>query len=474
MAELFRPDLCIVGAGALGIELAQHARTLGASVVLTDRGLPEPGDGPETALRVAALQASAARAKEQRDNVSFGLGTSEPKIIPRAIQDRIRSLVSERAPLTSTERLTALGIDVVQGETRFTDPQTLLIGENQVRAGTTILALGGMPTVPAIAGLDQIEAFTADSILESTRKLSHLLVIGGDAPAFALAQAFARLGSTVTLVTQGDLLPGYDPEAVAILIGLLATENISVIEGAVSTIQPRSQGIGAVVDRASGEQQRLDISHVLVAMGSVADLEPLDPQAARLRPQRGKTFATGEPGQTANRRIRLVGVAAGIDQWQHALRHGRGVVEAALGVAARRKIGPQPRLIMTDPALVEIGRLPRGSEQQKPGSGLFRASLAENEAAVAIGASRGLVKVSADAKGRITGASLVGPGASEMAALLTLAMEKGLGLEALADLSLPHPSLMTTISDLALNYLATRPVSVWTTRRRVLRRISPF
>ncbi|QQR39726.1 FAD-dependent oxidoreductase [Devosia rhizoryzae] len=476
MAELPRPDLCIVGAGALGIDLAQHASRLGAEVLLVDRGHSEPGDGPENALRLARLQAVAAQVEAQRQGARLGLPNTEAKINFRAIQERVDALVTEIAPATSEDRLAALGIQVLRGEPRFTDTQTLLIGETQVKAGTTILALGPMPTVPPIPGLDQIGAFTPESILTSTRKLSHLLVIGGDPSAFALAQVFSRLGSDVTLVPQGPALPGFDPEAVAILFQLLAAEGITVLDGgAVSAIQPRSQGIGAIVDLPSGEQKPLDISHVLVAMGGTADLAPLDRVAARLRPQRGGAgLLTDELGQTGNRRIRLVGAAAGIDQWQHAQRHGRAVVESVLLGAPRSKIAPQPRLVLTDPPLAQIGRSTNNTGKPKPGSGIFRASFAENHAALAAGRGQGLVKVLAGADGTIQGASLVGPGASDMAAVLGLAMQQGLNLAKLAELSLPHPSLMTTISDLGVNYLASRPVSPWTARRRALRRIIPL
>ena len=475
MAELLRPDICIVGAGALGLHLARHARSLGASVVVIDRGIDEPNDGPQTALRLAGLQAAAARAWGQRQAASVGLAASEPKISFRAIQERLGALVSERAPNLGPEHLTALGIDIRRGAPRFTDPQTLEVGETQVRASSTILALGAKSISPDIPGLDQIEALNPDSILETSRKLSHLLVIGNDPSAFALAQVFARLGSAVTLVPQGPLLAEFDAEAVSILLNLLAAEGVAVVEGKVSAIHPRSQGIGAAVELPGGESQALDISHVRVAMGGAADLDSLDPHIARLAPQRGKRgLASGDLGQTSNRRIRVVGAAAGIDQWQHALRHGRAVVEAPVQGKPRNKPGPQPRLVLTSPVLAQIGVVPASGEKLRAGASILRANLAENDAAAALGEAQGYVKVLSGSDGKITGASILAPGAADMAAVLALAMERGLTLDKMADLSLPYPSLMSTISTLADNYLASRPVSPWVARRRALRRIIPL
>jgi pyruvate/2-oxoglutarate dehydrogenase complex dihydrolipoamide dehydrogenase (E3) component len=476
MADLSRPDLCIVGAGALGLALAEHAQRLGASVMLVDRGFDEPGDASESALRLAALSQSAARARAQRNNAEFGLAASEPKVSLKSIQERATRLVAARAPLASAERLAALGISVVRGEPRFLDQTSLAVGESQIKAGTTILALGSKPIVPAIPGLDQIDAFDVDSVLGAARKLSHLLVIGSDASAFVLAQVFARLGSAVTLVPQGPALDGFDSEAAAILLAVLAEEGVRIIDGGmVSAIHPRAQGTGAVVVLPSGEEDILDVSHVLVAMGGRADIAALDPAAARLRPSGGSagSFVTGELGQTSNRRVRLVGPAAGIAQGSHAMRHGRAVVEAVLLGAPRQKPGPEPRMLLTQPPLVQIGRFAGASDKTRPGTTILRATMAENEMALALGEARGLVKLLVDSRGAVTGASLVGPGVEQLCAILTLALERGLPLEALADLSMPHPSVFSTLSTLADNYSATRPVSSWAARKRALRRIIP-
>src|SRR5690606_29924613 len=133
MAEQSRPDICIIGAGALGIALAQHARALGASVLLVDRGIEEPGDAAEQSLRLAALQASAARAHALRSAGQFGISSGTAKISMRVVQERAQEIGRSSAPLTSRDRLTALGIDVVRGETRFSDPNTLLVGDMQYR-----------------------------------------------------------------------------------------------------------------------------------------------------------------------------------------------------------------------------------------------------------------------------------------------------------------------------------------------------
>lgn len=477
MADVLRPDLCIVGAGALGNALALYARRYGAQVLLVGRDAPEPGDGPHQGLRLAALGASAARAHAIRHAGQLGLSNSEPKISLKSIQERSERLAADRAPLLAEERLHALGIETLDGAARFEGPATLLVGDTRIRARNFVLAPGAPAIVPSIPGLDQVGFLTPDSAIENTRKLTHLLVIGGTPEAFAVAQAYARLGSEVTLVPQGRALPDFDSESVAILLTALANEGVNIIDrGIVSEIVPRSQGTGAIVDLVSGEQLALDLSHILVALGREADLSVLAPDKAKLRPRPGVVggYGLGPLGQTSNKRIRVVGAAAGMMQWQHGLRHGRAVIESLLLGAPRRAPASQPRLVMTEPSLAQIGRLSAGGEAAGGARGLFRANYAENDQAVASGTARGMAKVMTGKGGRIVAASLVGPGAADLAGILALAMEQRLSVEDLADLSVPNPSLAGVLAALGETYLEARPASPLLMRWRAFRQRLPF
>lgn len=475
MAEISRPELCIIGAGALGIALAQHARRLGASVVLVDRGVPEGGDGPQQALRLAALAASASAAAIMRSGGRLGLAAVDPKVSVKAIQDRARHVAADRAPADSHERLAALGIEIVSGKTRFRDPATLEVGQDQVRAQAYVIAVGAAIHVPDLPGLEEAGYFTPESLLDNSRKLTHLLVIGGGGEALALAQVYARLGSEVTVVPQGDALAGFDIESTSILLQALGEDGVRILDGAMlRDIQPRSQGIGATVQLAGGEFETLDLSHVLVASGRSADLTSLDPDAARLRPVRGKAglYATDASGRTSNHKIRLAGAAAGIGQWQNALSHGRSVIESLVLGASRRRSGLQPILVQTDPPLAKVGRLPAEGVKLSAGHALIRVNLAENDVVRATGATAGLLKVLVGPRGQVLGASIVGAGAGEMAGVLALAIEQGVTLEALADLPLPNPSLMSSLVALGENRIGVQTVSAFARRRgEIMRRL---
>ncbi|HWV20697.1 MAG TPA: FAD-dependent oxidoreductase [Devosia sp.] len=443
------PDLCIIGAGTLGVDLALYAQRLGASVVLADRDRPEPGDSAQRALRTASLVQSAKRAQDMRRAAELGVGASEFKLSAKQVSERASRLVENRIRATSPEILTAQGVTVMRGAVRFADARSVLVGDITLKPGKIIIATGGVPAMPDIPGLGDIDAFDLDSILENQRKLTHLVIIGSDAAAFEQAQLQRRLGAAVTLVPHGPLLPHFDPEAVALLLAAFDDEGISVRSAArVAAIKRRSQGIGIEIEVEGSARETLDASHVMVSAGRKVDLDELDIAKARLK-----------PGAIASRTIRPVGIAAGQEDWSAARAHGRAVVDALLGRRRANAAFPVPRLVETEPAIAQIGPLEPGGGKASAGDMILRENMAENDRAAAMGSDRGLVKVTVDGKGHIRRATIVSPLAADLAGTLALAMGGRVGLADLADLPLPRPSLFEVFSRLGENYLAARNVS---------------
>lgn len=467
------PDLCIIGAGTLGTDLALYARRQGASVVLADRGEDEPGDAAQRALRLAALFESARRAEDIRRAANLGLGPSEFKLSAKQIAGRANRLVENRIRASAPEVLGANGVTVVRGAVSFIDARSLLVGDVTIKPRKILIAIGSESVVPDIAGLGESGAFTPDSILDNQRKLTHLVIIGSDAAAIEQAQLQRRLGAAVTLVPGGELLAGFDPEGVAMLLSVLASEGISVRKGArVVAVNRRSQGIGIEIEAPEGARDVLDASHILVSAGRKADLEALDIAKARLKPgdDPARPLLRGSLGATSSRNIRLAGAAAGADNWGTARAHGRAAIDILLG---GRNAGVKvaiPCLVETEPAIAEI-RSVASSGRSHSEETILRENLAENDRAAAMGVDQGLVKVALDSRGHILKATVVAPQASELAGVLALAMSDRLKLSDLADLPLPQPSLFSVFSRLAENHLALSGVSHEGRGRGALRRL---
>ncbi len=476
MVDILKPDLCIIGAGALGISLAIDARARNLSVVLVQRPGDEPGNTARDEAVRATLMASAARAHAMRTASALGLKDTDPKPSFRAIGERASAIADAVAPQTAPDRLAALGIILRDEPAAFSDRQTLRVGTTLVRAGQFVLATGSHPTTPDLPGHDKVQSFNPDTILANMRKLSHLVVIGGDATALELAQAYRRLGSDVTVVPHGPLLEGFDPEPVAILLRSLRQEGVAILDGAsVTAILPRSQGTGIAVAHADGSLDTLDVSHILVAFGRVPDLDPELLEQARLKrdPARPDFLQLSPQGQTSNGRVTAIGGAAGIYDAQSALRQAAIVLQRATGAAAGR-INPLlvPHSVNTSPAIAQIG-LVETANGLRPGQMVLRANASETTAARASADLPGNTKLITTSDGTILGAAMIGAHSSETIAMLALALERGMGAADLAGLLLPPASPAAQLVDLGRQFIAQHRPSDWARRRAALRRLLP-
>lgn len=440
MADLLKSDLCIIGRGATGIALALRARQRGAEVVLIDRGVPEPGDPAHGLIARAGLLASAARAHAIATAEAVGLEAAAPRPSFRSIGEHTAALAAATTPEHAAERLTALGVVERRGAPVFTDRNTLSCGETTIKARHFVLATGARPALPQVDGLDSVPFFTPDTVLSAVRKFSHLVVIGGEPAALELAQAYRRLGAEVTLVPQGPLLAGFDPELVTLLATALTGEGIDIRTGfhAVA-VQKRSQGTGVEIVGPEGNRDTLDVSHILVAHGRAPELngEWLSKAGLKLHPDHPTQLLLDADGRTSNRRITAIGGAAGDTQPADTVRKGERLLDRLLG--GRSTAVPALRHVATEPALAEVGVIPAGTKP-RPGFTVHRASLAENNAARALGATQGSAKLVVSARGQIVGGGVVGTGAGETVALIAQAIAHGAPAAGFAHLALPEPS----------------------------------
>jgi pyruvate/2-oxoglutarate dehydrogenase complex dihydrolipoamide dehydrogenase (E3) component len=444
LADILTPDLCVIGAGSGGLAVAELARAYGASVVLVEKGTLGGNALNTGAVPAKALAAAAAHARNVRDGGQFGVTVEEARVNFRRVHDHIEQVIAALSPASAVSRLGALGIDVVKGTARFINRRAVVVGDTEIRARRFVIATGARSVVPAIAGVDGVPYFTADTILDNTRKLTHLVVIGTGAIAIELAQAYARLGTEVTVIGSGAFLPGLDPELAAVALKRVVEEGVRLVpNAAVTAIQSRSMGIGVAVH--DGETDLLlDASHILIAGERIPNLDGLDLAKAGIRLEKSRpAFLQLTAGlRTTNAHVYAVGDVVGSQSVPAAMGQAEAVVRSAVLGALARPSGLVPRLVSTDPAIAEIG-LTETTARTKHGVSfrVTRWAFADNDQARAARQTYGLAKLVTDRSGRIIGAGVVGAGASELVALFSLAMSAGMKAGDLASLTVPYPSV---------------------------------
>jgi pyruvate/2-oxoglutarate dehydrogenase complex dihydrolipoamide dehydrogenase (E3) component len=455
MAKALTPDICVIGAGPGGLAVATGAAAYGVKVVLVDRSAPG-ADPSRSALPSAALAAAARQAQAMRSGPKFGMAEAEPEIDFKAVMARIRETAADAAPAMSPERLATLGVTVIKAEARFIGRRRLLAGETEIRARRYVLATGSSPTLPAIAGLAEIGCLTADTVFELGRRPGHLVIVGGDAAALELAQAFRRLGSQVTLLAEAPVLPGEDPEMAAVLVRKLRAEGVVIHDGAkVTSVERRGKtSVRVLTDTQTGPGE-VDGSHLLVAAGRTPDIASLDLKKARVA-LKSDAVDVSAMLRTTNRRIYAIGDATGATYIQTALRQADRVLRALLFRMPAKDRAIIPRVINTDPALAHVGMTEEQAAKRHRRLTILRWPYAENDRARAEGRTEGHIKLVVARNGDLLGVTIAGANAAEMIGIWALALSKRLGLKDMAASIPPHPTSAEIGKNAAIAYFSGR------------------
>ena len=257
-------NLVVIGAGPAGLVTAIAAAGLGAKVALVERH----------AMGGDCLNVGCVPSKTLLAAASSGMSFA-------AAMSRVRAVRADIAPHDSVRRYADAGVDVFLGTARFTGPKTVQVGESLLRGRKFVIATGARAAIPAIPGLAESDPLTNETVFGLEQPPRHLVVLGAGPIGCELSQAFARLGSRVTLVeVAAGILANDEPDAAALVAAALAADGVQVLT---STRVER-------VERQSGQRRlclstgsQLECDALLVAAGRRRNLEDLGLEAAGVR-----------------------------------------------------------------------------------------------------------------------------------------------------------------------------------------------
>lgn len=454
-------DFCVLGAGAAGIAAALTAARAGLKTVLVERRRMG-GAFLEHAVPSKALFAAARRARMVDTAAPFGIRTPPAHPDMRAIQVHLAQVHASVAPNSSSERLTGLGVRVIQAAAEFTGRRIVQAGPYRIRARHFVIAAGASPTIPPVPGLETVPYFTAASIIGNAEPLGHLLVAGGDPEGIEIAQAYRRLGSRVTVLCGGKILEGVDPELSAPLLAALRAEGIAFREDAVVERAEGAPGQVRLHISAPGGIEAVEGTHVLLAAGRTPNTAGLGLDAAGI--VHGKNGIRVNRGlRTSNRRVFAIGSIADAPHAAYAAQHQAAVaVQSALTWGFAR-MNPRlvPRTLFTDPELAEVGLGEQEVRQKMRRFGVLRWPYCENARAQAERQTAGHIKVITAKDGRILGAGITGANAGELIHIWALAVSQGLNIRAFSEYIPPQPTLSEIHAFAAHRFQAGMPAGSW-------------
>ena len=473
-AERLEVDICIIGAGTGGLVTAAVAAQLGAKTVLFERHKMGGDCLNYGCVPSKALLAAAKAAKTVRTVGRFGIETAPPAIDFGAVMRHVHGAIAAIAPHDSVERFEGLGVKVVRAEVRFIGPQEVASGGLIVRARRFVIAAGSSPAVPPIPGLSEVAYLTNETVFENTVLPEHLIVIGGGPIGLEMAQAHRLLGSQVTVLEAAQILSKDDPELVGQLRDRLEADGIVIRDGAeIRQAEKSARGI-AVILKQGGAEERIEGTHLLVAVGRRPNVQDLDLDKAGIA-HSAKGIEVDGRLRTTNPRAYAVGDIAGGPQFTHIADYHAGIVirNALFRLPVKVDYRALPWVTYTDPELAQVGMIESEAKKVHAESvRVLRYPFRDVDRAQTDRETEGMIKVVARRNGRILGASILGAHAGELIHPWGLTIARGLKISALATTIVPYPTFGEISKKAAGSYYAPKLFSAWP--RRLVRLLAGF
>jgi pyruvate/2-oxoglutarate dehydrogenase complex dihydrolipoamide dehydrogenase (E3) component len=447
-------DLVVIGGGSAGLTAARTAGRLGARVLLVERDRLGgdclwTGCVPSKALLHVAAEVQAARGVGR-----YGLRAPHGPADLAAAMAHVRQAIGAIEPHDSVESLHAFGVEVAHGAAVFTGPRTLRVAaEREVAFRYAVIATGSAPALVPVPGLAEAGPLTSDTVWGLTALPERLVVLGGGAIGCELGQAFARLGSEVTLVEAADrLLPREEPRASALVEERLTAEGVTVRTG----YRAAKVDGGAV----HGPGDPLPYDALLAVTGRRANTGGLGLEAAGVELSEGGDVRVDDRLRTANPRVYAAGDVTGRSAFTHlgGVQGGAAAADALLGARRRIDYAAVPWVTYTDPEVARVGLT------SAEGARTLTVDHDRVDRAVADGRVDGFTRLVLDGRGRIAGATVVAPRAGETIAHLATAVRLGWTPSQYAKTVHPYPSYTdgpwhTALTDVYARLARARPLT---------------
>ncbi|GAB4266574.1 MAG: dihydrolipoyl dehydrogenase [Candidatus Rifleibacteriota bacterium] len=433
-------DLIVIGGGPGGYPLAARMAKKGWKVAIVDKSLELGG----TCLNwgcvpTKALLASAKGLHFLKNAASYGLKAEQVTFDWAIVQERKNKIV-QQLRLGINKLLEKSGVTFFDGFARLMPDKTVKVEavNEDLQADKIVLAIGSVPAVPEFFPSDREYFWTSDQALNSTEIPESLLVVGGGVIGLELGQVFNEFGSKVTIVEMmPQILPGLDTATAKRLLPVFKKAGLEILTGKkVESMSADSGRVKAFIDGVERE-----FSRVLIAVGRKVNLSFLKETGTKIDMEAGfikvdKNYCTSLPGVFA------IGDAIKGPMLAHkATYDAMTLANQWEGKEVAADYSLVPSCVYTYPEIAWVGKseeiLKREGINYKTGRSLFSA----NGKALTAGEGDGQIKTLFDQNGKLLGAIIWGPEASNIINEGTMMAQFGISGDSLSRMIHPHPTL---------------------------------
>jgi pyruvate/2-oxoglutarate dehydrogenase complex dihydrolipoamide dehydrogenase (E3) component len=455
----FEYDIGILGGGAAGLTIASGAAQLGAKTLLIEK---EPELGGDClhygCVPSKTLIKSAHVYHLMKQAQAFGLPVIEvPPVDFRQVARRIQEVIAVIQKHDSEERFCRLGAKVLFGAPAFQDDHAVDVDGKRYTAKNWVVATGSSPMAPPIPGLAETPYLTNKEIFALERLPETMVVLGGGPIGIEMAQAFNRLGSTVTVVDRANQILGKeDADMARQVMETLTREGVSFhLEAVIERVATDGGRKRVSLRDRNGNRLTIQAHELLVAMGRVANVDGLGLEATGIEFDRSGIKVDNRL-RTNRKHIYAAGDVNGGLQFTHAAGYEGSIVvsNAIFHLPRKADYTYFPWCTYTDPELASIGLNEKMARTQGIAYDVWTENFSANDRSLAEHETVGLVKMLLDKKEKPIGVQILGPRAGDLIGEWVATLNGKVKLAALASAIHPYPTIAEINKKVAGNYFA--------------------
>ncbi|MGI5817534.1 MAG: dihydrolipoyl dehydrogenase family protein [Armatimonadota bacterium] len=438
-------DLVVIGGGAGGNGAAGLAGKLGFKTALIEQDRLGGACMWVACVPSKALLQAAAEYWRLQHGPRAGIRLRADEIDPSGALQWVREITNRLASEARPEKLADRGVEFLRGTAAFAGPDAVRVGEHILRTRRTVIATGSRPAVPAIDGLEASGYLTNLTLFDLPEPPRSLIIIGAGPVGMEMAQAFNRLGTTVTVIERSNrVLERDEAELAAMLRDHLTEEGVHfALDADVLRVERIRGGARVVTALVAGEQLTFEADELLVATGREAAVDGLALDDAGVAWSAGG-IPVNDRLQTDNPEVYAVGDVLGRWQFTHmATIEGKHAARnALLGEREPFSYDAAGWCTFTDPALASVGLTEAQARERGLDCEVHRIKPTLLDRARIEGHPEGAAKIIAEPDGgRIFGAQILAAHAGEIIQEFVAAVTHGVPFRALAEDVHPYPGL---------------------------------
>ena len=409
---MMQTDLLIIGAGPGGYRAAEYAAHVGLQVVIVEQD--EVGG--------TCLNRGCIPTKTYVHSASFAEAVERQQQVVDQLRSGVEAILSQP------------NITLLRGHAEFVDANTVRVGEETIAAKNIIIATGSSAKMPPIDDINDPRVMTSTELLQLKEQPKRLCIIGAGVIGMEFASVFNRFGTEVTVIEfLKECLPMVDSDVAKRLRKLL-----------------EKRGITFKMKTAVQHMADLDADAILVATGRKANTEGLNLEAAGITLAPNGTIPVDDNYQVVNSKCYAIGDVNGRQMLAHAAEmQALRVINHIVGKKDGIRFDIMPAAIFTEPEAACVGL----SEDQLKEQGIDyvckKSFWRANGKALAMNETEGLLKLFADAEGRILGCHAFGAHAADIIQEVSVLMCRDTTLAQLRDMVHIHPTLSEVLKTAA-------------------------